>query len=170
MKFRIGDIFKSSNGDFDIKKEHISENGVFVITAGLTENGILGRTEFPAKVFDKKTLTVDMFGNSFFRNFKYKMVTHARVFSLKPKMEVSKESGLFLSGAIHYLPKLFGYENMCSWAKINDREIQLPSKNSQPDFEFMETFIRAIEKLVITDVVKWLDAQIETTKQVVSRG
>ena len=141
-----------------------------IATTGLSENGFLGKTNTPARVFEKNTITVDMFGNPFFRNTEYKMVTHARVFSLKPKMEISEESGLFLSGAIHYLPKLFGYENMCSWAKINDREIQLPSKNSQPDFEFMETFIRAIEKLVIADVVKWLDAQIEATKQVVSRG
>lgn len=38
-----------------------------------------------------------MFGNAFYRQFKYKMVTHARVFSLEPKFKISDRQGLFLS-------------------------------------------------------------------------
>ena len=37
------------------------------------------------------------------------------------------------------------------------------------DFDFMEVFISAIERLVIKDVVFYADKNIETTKQLVSR-
>lgn len=117
-KKNLEELFESSNGNFDIKKEHINGLGEYVITAGLSENGVLGKTDIQAKIFDANTITVDMFGNAFYRNFRYKMVTHARVFSLKPKFEISPKQGLFFANTLHFLKYKFGYENMCSWAKI----------------------------------------------------
>jgi len=104
-EFKLGDLFEGTNGDFDIQKNHINGLGSYVITAGLTESGILGKTDIYAKVFDKKTITIDMFGNAFFRQFKYKMVTHARVFSLKPKFKITEKQGLFLANSFHFLNK-----------------------------------------------------------------
>ncbi|EFE49540.1 hypothetical protein NEIELOOT_01631 [Neisseria elongata subsp. glycolytica ATCC 29315] len=117
-EFELNTLFTSANGDFDIKKEHINGLGDFVITAGLTENGILGKTDIKAKIFPGNTITVDMFGAAFYRDFNYKMVTHARVFCLFPKIEITKRQGLFFASALHFLHRFFGYENMCSWAKI----------------------------------------------------
>ncbi|AJE17711.1 hypothetical protein NELON_01645 [Neisseria elongata subsp. glycolytica ATCC 29315] len=94
-EFELNTLFTSANGDFDIKKEHINGLGDFVITAGLTENGILGKTDIKAKIFPGNTITVDMFGAAFYRDFNYKMVTHARVFCLFPKIEITKRQGLF---------------------------------------------------------------------------
>ena len=122
-EYRLEELFESSNGNFDIQKEHINGNGVYVITAGLTENGILGKTDIKAKIFDKNTITIDMFGNTFYRQFQYKMVTHARVFSLKPKFDITEKQGLFISNSFHFINKKFGYENMCSWVKIKDETI-----------------------------------------------
>lgn len=86
-----------------------------------------------------------MFGFAFFRPFKYKMVTHARVFSLKSKFEISENQGLFIANSFHFLNKKFGYENMCSWVKIENEKIQLPIKDDQIDFEFMENFIAELK-------------------------
>ncbi len=143
--YKLDTLFDSFNGNFDIQKEHINGIGDYVITSGLTNNGILGKTDVEAKIFDKNTITVDMFGFAFFRQFKYKMVTHARVFSLKPKLEISERQGLFLTNALHFLNKKFGYGNMCSWEKIKNETIQLPTKNDKIDFELMENFIAEIE-------------------------
>ena len=151
-------MFVSSNGDFDIQKTHINGKGNYVITAGLTDNGILGKTNIPAKIFDSKTITVDMFGCAFYRQFEYKMVTHARVFSLKTLFEVSDNQGIYLACSLGFLRFLFGYENMCSWEKIKNFKVQLPLKEksldfSNPcdnikniDFDFMESFIRELEE------------------------
>ncbi|MGL2664543.1 restriction endonuclease subunit S [Helicobacter pylori] len=151
-EFKLGDLFEASNGDFDIQKRHINHKGEFVITAGLSNNGVLGQSDIKAKVFESHTITIDMFGCAFYRSFPYKMVTHARVFSLKPKFEINHKIGLFLSTLFFSYPKKFGYENMCSWVKIKNDKVILPLKptaNTQTlediDFHFMEKFIAELE-------------------------
>ncbi|GHP54282.1 type II restriction enzyme [Helicobacter pylori] len=151
-EFRLGDLFEASNGDFDIQKRHINHRGEFVITAGLSNNGVLGQSDIQAKVFESHTITIDMFGCAFYRSFPYKMVTHARVFSLKPKFEINHKIGLFLSTLFFGYPKKFGYENMCSWAKIKNDKVILPLKPTAKtqtlediDFHFMEKFIAELE-------------------------
>lgn len=134
-------MFTSQNGDFDIKKIHINGKGEYVITAGLSNNGVLGKSDVNAKIFKKNTITVDMFGNAFYRQFDYKMVTHARVFSLEANYNITERQGLFLANSFCYLSNEFGFDNMCSWEKIKTKPIQLPYKNGKIDFDFMESFI-----------------------------
>ena len=50
---------------------------------------------------------------------------------------------------------------------LSKEKIILPSKNKLPDYSFMETFISAIQKLVIKDVVLYADKKINATKEVV---
>ncbi|WP_423250916.1 restriction endonuclease subunit S [Helicobacter pylori] len=164
-EFRLGDLFEASNGDFDIQKRHINHRGEFVITAGLSNNGVLGQSDIQAKVFESHTLTIDMFGCAFYRSFPYKMVTHARVFSLKPKFEINHKIGLFLSTLFFNYPKKFGYENMCSWAKIKNDKVILPLKPTASaqtikdiDFNFMEKFIAELEQCRLAELEAYLKA------------
>ncbi|GAA8478706.1 restriction endonuclease subunit S [Helicobacter pylori] len=164
-EFKLGDLFEASNGDFDIQKRHINHKGEFVITAGLSNNGVLGQSDIKAKVFESHTITIDMFGCAFYRSFPYKMVTHARVFSLKPKFEINHKIGLFLSTLFFGYPKKFGYENMCSWAKIKNDKVILPLKptaNTQTlediDFNFMEKFIAELEQCRLAELEAYLKA------------
>ncbi len=164
-EFKLGDLFEASNGDFDIQKRHINHKGEFVITAGLSNNGVLGQSDIKAKVFESHTITIDMFGCAFYRSFPYKMVTHARVFSLKPKFEINHKIGLFLSTLFFDYPKKFGYENMCSWAKIKNDKVILPLKptaNTQTlkdiDFNFMEKFIAELEQCRLAELEAYLKA------------
>ncbi|MDU9758013.1 restriction endonuclease subunit S [Helicobacter pylori] len=164
-EFKLGDLFEASNGDFDIQKRHINHKGESVITAGLSNNGVLGQSDIKAKVFESHTITIDMFGCAFYRSFPYKMVTHARVFSLKPKFEINHKIGLFLSTLFFDYPKKFGYENMCSWAKIKNDKVILPLKptaNTQSlkdiDFNFMEKFIAELEQCRLAELEAYLKA------------
>ncbi|GAA7958085.1 restriction endonuclease subunit S [Helicobacter pylori] len=164
-EFKLGDLFEASNGDFDIQKRHINHKGEFVITAGLSNNGVLGQSDIKAKVFESHTITIDMFGCAFYRSFPYKMVTHARVFSLKPKFEINHKIGLFLSTLFFGYPKKFGYENMCSWVKIKNDKVILslkPTANTQTlkdiDFHFMEKFIAELEQCRLAELEAYLKA------------
>ncbi len=150
---------------FDIQKRHINHKGEFVITAGLSNNGVLGQSDIKAKVFESHTITIDMFGCAFYRSFPYKMVTHARVFSLKPKFEISHKIGLFLSTLFFGYPKKFGYENMCSWVKIKNDKVILPLKPTAKtqtlediDFDFMEKFIAELEQCRLAELQAYLEA------------
>ncbi|GHQ60575.1 type I restriction modification protein [Helicobacter pylori] len=164
-EFKLGDLFEASNGDFDIQKRHINHKGEFVITAGLSNNGVLGQSDIKAKVFESHSITIDMFGCAFYRSFPYKMVTHARVFSLKPKFEINHKIGLFLSTLFFGYPKKFGYENMCSWAKIKNDKVILPLKPTAKtqtlediDFNFMEKFIAELEQCRLAELEAYLKA------------
>ena len=156
-KYKLEELFESYNGNFDIQKEHINGNGTFVITAGETNNGILGKTDVEARIFPKKTITIDMFGNVYYRNFDYKLVTHARVFSLISKFELEYKQGLFIESCLSFLHYLYGYENMCSWKKIKKVSIELPiNNNNEIDFPFMESLISELEEERISELSTYL--------------
>nr|WP_083899788.1 restriction endonuclease subunit S [Streptococcus marimammalium] len=155
-EFKLNDLFDSNNGNIDIKKTHINNKGDYVITSGVFNNGILGKSDINAKLFSENTITVDMFGYVFYRKFKYKMVTHARVFNLVPKFDITDRQGNFLVSSLHFLKHLFGYENMCSWAKIKDLKILLPKKEKFIDFDFMDSFIAELEAERIAELSAYL--------------
>ena len=155
-EYTISDLFASQNGDFDIQKSHINDKGTYVVTAGLNNYGVLGKTDIKAKIFSKNTITIDMFGNAFYRQFDYKMVTHARVFSLTPKFAMSERQGLFLVNTFSFLSKNFGFDNMCSWEKIKSKTIQLPTKNGKIDFDFMESFVAELEAQRVAELSAYL--------------
>ena len=151
------DLFTSSNGNVDIQKEHINNRGTYVITSGLANNGVLGKTDLGAKIFNSGTITVDMFGYSFYRGFDYKMVTHARVFSLKPKFEISQNQGLFINSSFRFVNKKFGFENICTWDKIKFDYIELPqTSEGKIDFAFMEDFIAELKAERIAELSAYL--------------
>lgn len=162
-EFEIGGelgLFSSQTGDFDIQKKHINNKGIFVVSSGEQNNGIIGKTDVDAKIINENTITVDMFGNVFFRDHKYRMVTHARVFSLEFKnRKISKEVGLYFVAQMKYFNKKFAYDNMASFEKIKNIKISLPiTENGDIDFEFMETYISELERERISELDTYLEA------------
>ena len=147
--YKLEDIFTASNGNFDIQQKHINGIGDYVISSGVQNLGIIGKTDVEAKIFPSNTITVDMFGNVYYRDFPYKMVTHARVFSLSFKnKQVSSRAALFISSCMQFLNQKFSYSDMASWEKIKKQgiAIYLPTKNNQIDFDYMEERIRVLEE------------------------
>lgn len=65
---------------------------------------------------------------------------------------------------------IYSYKNkLGGWNVVRNKLIQLPiNKDGDIDFEFMNNFIKAIEKLVIKDVVLYTDNKIKATKSIVS--
>ncbi len=66
---------------------------------------------------------------------------------------------------------IYSYKNkLGGWNVVKNKYIQLPIKNDKPDYETMETFISAIKKLVIKDVVLYADSKIEATKTLIDNN
>ena len=118
--------------------------------------GVIGKSNIKAKIFSKNTITIDMFGYAYFRNYQYKMVTHARVFSLKLKdRELTKEEGLYFTTIFNKLKKIFSYSEMASWNKIKNMEIELPVLNNNTiDYNFINKYIIDKEKLSIKKLIE----------------
>lgn len=158
-EFKIGDLFDSKNGNFDIQKTHLNNKGHQVVSAGLENSGVIGKTDIKAKIFPKNTLTCDMFGNVFYRDFEYKMVTHARVMCLHPNFELNKKIGLYIVSAMNYLKFIFSFANMATWSKIENLIISLPILNDTIAFTYMESYIKELE----AERLKELEAYLKVT-------
>lgn len=61
---------------------------------------------------------------------------------------------------------IYSYKNkLGGWNVVKNKSIQLPTKNGEPDYVIMDTFISAILKLVIKDVVLYADKKIASIKE-----
>lgn len=157
-RYVISDLFSSSTGDVDLQQKDINGKGVFFINSGVDNHGIKGKTDRKAKIFPANTITIDFWGNAYYRDFEYKMATHNHVFSLTGKIIKNRLVGLYLIGRLAKLPTLFSYNNMATWNKLRTLTITLPvAPDGEPDFDYMERYIRALEKLTIADVVRYKD-------------
>lgn len=86
---------------------------------------------------------------------------------LKPKQELSDCCLLYISTAWLKAIPVLGYAR--HWSVARAAKFLLPvASTGTPDWHFMETYITAIEKLTIKDVVKYKNQMIKTTKQVVN--
>ena len=57
---------------------------------------------------------------------------------------------------------IYSYKNkLGGWNVVKDKYIQLPSKNNEPDYKTMETLISAVKKLVIKDVVLYVENKMK---------
>lgn len=150
-------MFEAQTGDVDLQQKDCNEKGEYLVNSGLDNCGIKGRTNRPAKVFPANTITVDFWGNAFYRNFKYKMATHNHVFSLSGKVIKNESVGIFIATQFSYMRKLFSFDYMGTWNKIKELKILLPTTaNNEIDFDFMESFIRELEEERIRELQSYL--------------
>ena len=159
--FILSSLFSSATGDVDIQKKDINGKGYPVVSSGLDNQGVIGYSDIPAKVLPANTITIDMFGNVFFRDFEYKEVTHARIFTLIPKsFELSAGTGLYIVSILSRQTKRFSYNNMASWNKMKTFEISLPvDADGSIDWQYMQERIAELEQERIAE----LDAYLKVT-------
>ena len=170
VPFKISTLFTSKNGDMDIKKEHINGKGHPVVSSGQENAGIIGFSDIKARIIPANTITVDMFGNVYYRDFEYKIVTHARAFALLPNgFLLNEKTGLYLTASLSWLSNVFSYDNMCSYNKIMDMNVSLPVIESPDpdhkytvddiDWQYMQDRIAELEQ----DRIAELDAYLKVT-------
>lgn len=81
----------------------------------------------------------------------------------------TRESLFYMSAAIQKsIKRKFSYECKATWNRVSNEKIWLPVTSSGSiDYQFMETYIRAIERQTIQRVKDWRAKEIKTTKDVV---
>ena len=182
-EFKINDLleklelkFLKNNFDKarDISKIQTVEFDLPLVNAKDGDNGIMyyGRK----RDFQSASMTIDIVndgavstGNVYAQPQETGVLYNA--YLVKPKTKnTTKELLLFFATSMQKSIKYkFGYENKAGWNKVRNEFMFVPTLNDEIDYEFMENFIKAIEKLVIKDVVLWADKKIEATKEVVSK-
>ena len=167
-EFDISDIYEVQKVQHKLDKSQITSEGNYpCFSSDTTNNGILGYTDNPEFHISDETKVYIIFGDHT-RTFDiattdFSVLDNVKV--LKPVTNNIKALQYINSVWGKSIPNL-GYAR--HWSVAKDRKLLLPIKSDgTPDFEYMERYIRAMEKVVIADVVKYKDKVIETTKKVV---
>lgn len=86
-----------------------------------------------------------------------------------PKFTFNARVIEYIMSVIKKCRKKYSYSAKWTLDKMKIEELELPvTADGEPDFDYMERYIRAIEKLTIADVVKYKDKVIDTTKKLVN--
>lgn len=164
--FNLKKLFGKSTRGKRLKGDDRISGTLPFVTAGEASEGISAYISNKVEVFQKNTTTIDMFGSAKYRNYEYGADDHIAVVHTEA---VPMKAAIFLTSAIHKAAHTgkFDYGHNFYAKDADALDIMLPVKNDAPDYEIMNTLISAVQKLVIKDVVKYSDAKISATKQVV---
>lgn len=189
-KFRVVDLFevKTPVKKFNASSIEITDKiGHPYVVRSSTNNGIRGYINEDEKYlnegntfsFGQDTATIFWQEKPFFTGDKIKI--------LKPKFTCNSEIANYIMNVIAMAFCYFSWGTQSfKVSVIEDAELLLPIQTDTdnnpiidpentyhpegyiPDWSFMENYIRAVEKVVIKDVVDWKDEEIKKTKEIVS--
>ncbi len=151
-----------------LKKDDQINGDLPFVMAGTTNTGVVRNIGNDVRVFPKHSLTIDIFGNTFYRGYEFGAGDDTGVF-WNDKMKDSKAL-LYLKTVIEKtLVGKYDFGSKLRASQTHNFQFDVPQINNQIDYRFMSDFIRAVEKLVIKDLVIWADKKIAATKEVVAR-
>jgi len=165
--FNLENLFGKSTRGRRLKSADRISGALPFITAGETDEGMSAFIDNDVTVFSANTTTIDMFGSAKYRNFKYGGDDHIAVVHTD---KLPKYASVFVTSAIHKS----SYNGQFNYGKnfypkdADALDISLPVKDNKPDYETMETVISAIHKLVIKDVVLYIEKKINDKKNIVN--
>ena len=171
---KVGDLFTvKSNPQLNKDSFKFCDNGEYpYFTRTVLNNGIAGYVEYldDTHKIAGNSLAVGMLGMQFFymdKDFYAGQFTKTLFAKFDKFSQVAaqyfivwlnKNQKIYQGGLVRDFEKL-----------LNATEISIPIKNGEIDYDFIANFLKAIEKLVIKDVVLWANKKIEATKKVISK-
>lgn len=168
--FKIENLFDINTGR-DIIIGRVQNGNIPLISHQHDNNGISKRIKLLKErmlfEYDKTIALADrgvFYATTQMENFHIGTRVKALTFKSGTMKEATR---LFVVTAINKLQILFTDYLVNATNKLPTLEIKLPVTSSGSiDYHFMETYIRAIEKLTIQRVKDWRDKEIETTKNI----
>lgn len=177
QEFRIGDLYAKvelNNKKFDKRRdtrnEQSAEFPLPVVNAKHGDNGIMfyGNED----LFDSEEMTIDIVqngavatGDVYPQPQRTGVLWDAYLIKAVNRRD-SRHSLFFIAASIRKSIKLkFFYEFKATWDRVQEEYVYLPTKDGSPDYDTMETFISAVQKLVIKDVVLYADKKLSVVKQ-----
>ena len=155
-EFMVGDVFDVVLSSGDLKLEECEAGETPLISSGETNNGIVGYItkddKDKSQIFNN-CITIDMFCHAYYQPFNFYAVSHGRVNILIPKQEISKFACLFICAILNNEEYRFNYGRAVYSSTAQNITINLPATtDNQPDWQFMEDFIKKIYNKVIEEV------------------
>lgn len=152
QEFKISDIFTIKKGERLIEANRIVGT-IPLITASSYKNGITGMIDYEyfkdSKKIFKNKITVDMFGNVFYHNYKYFSDDNIHTLILKDKFKIELNSymSFFIVTILKKLSMKYSFGRQIRLYRLESELIQLPIlKKDVPNWEYMEYYIYNLAK------------------------
>ena len=172
-EFKVVDLFdvKTSKKRFDANKVKVLQVGYPYVVRTALNNGIKGFLNENEKYlnlgntisFGQDTATIFYQEKPYFTGDKIKI--------LEPKHKFfGKKNAQFIITVMEQSFRAFSWgSSSFSEEVIKTQYIYIPIQKEEINFEYMETLISAVQKLVIKDVVEYTDRKIEATKKIINK-
>ena len=146
-EFVVGEIFDVYGSKTTAKQEleEIGKGEYPYITTQATNNGCFDCYNFWTELGNCLTIDSAVLGTCFYQEKNFTASDHVEI--LRPKYKnFNKNIGLFIKTIISKTTKnIYNYTNKFNQTKIKNTKICLPSKNNEPDWEYMDKFIDKIK-------------------------
>ena len=161
-EYKLGDLFEiNPTKYYRLKNEEIMfENGtISLISNSSTNNGVMGFSNLKANnkgntiTCSDTTLGAD---TMFYQENDF--IGYSHIQHLVPKIKPFNKAiaSMIISASRVSTSKQYDYGNKFNRIAMNNTKIQLPTKNGQIDFEFMENFIAELEAERIKELEVYL--------------
>ena len=112
------------------------------VTTQATNNGVEGFYNYYSE--DGNVLTVDsaVLGYCAYQALPFSASDHVE--KLIPKFKMNKYMAIFLVTVLNLEQYRYNYGRKCSQTRMKEISIKLPTRNGEPDFEFMENYVKSL--------------------------
>ena len=163
--FFIGDLFLTLKNGLQVptgayvKKEDLLIGNTPRITVTSNNNGIYGlyhSTNKNYKVYEN-FISVSFLGDCFYHPYKASIDMKVHCLQLKNR-KLNKYIALFLISSLQKMTKIFNYGDQLSSKDIIKKRISLPiNEAGEPDYDFMEQYIRELEQQLIKQYLSYIN-------------
>ncbi len=139
-----------------MKKEDQLPGDIPFVMAGVTNAGVVNYISNPVASFPANSITIDIFGNTFYRNYAFGAGDDTGVY-WNDSINYSERAMIFFAVAMQKaLSGKFSYGKKLRSSQSFDFKMKLPIKNSKIDFDFIESFVAELEAERVAELSAYL--------------
>ena len=164
--FKITDIFNIKNSGNILSRDIVENSGdIPYLCASAENNSVSSYISYDKNYLDEgncifiggKTFVVTYQENDFYSNDSHNLILY-----LKDAKKRNRNIQLFIATCIiKSLGNKYYWGDSISHKKIQKDSVWLPAKNHKPDYATMELIASAIQKLIIKEVVSYINNFVE---------
>ncbi|MBQ5333661.1 MAG: restriction endonuclease subunit S, partial [Oscillospiraceae bacterium] len=144
-EYEFQQIFNHIEQGRRLKKEDQLPGNIPFVMAGITNTGVINYVSNPVASFPKNSITIDIFGNTFYRDYAFGAGDDTGVY-WNDHIEYPKGVMLFFAVAMQKaLVGKFSYGKKLRSSQSFNFKMMLPVKKGEIDFDFMESFVAELE-------------------------
>lgn len=156
--FTLSQIFNRIEQGRRLKKDDQILGKIPFVMAGVTNTGVVNYISNPVASFPANSITVDIFGNAFYRSYAFGAGDDTGVY-WNDEIEYSPRAMIFLTSVISKsLLGKYSYGSKLRSSQSFGFKIRLPVKNGNLHLDFMENFVAELEAQRTAELEAYLSA------------